>query len=176
MKQGCVLAPTLFGAFFAEAFEDTAEGNYLRTKPDGMLFNISTLKQIPHEISAWSPLCQLTMQPSPPTQPKTLSSSWTISERPAKTWHWPPAWKIKTQVMAPNASTYLPALQSWSLNWRLSMTAYILARRSLTFFLWNPRRTAPTIPSLTKIVWSNKKLTENTKIQVYRASNLSTLL
>ena len=114
MKQGCVLAPTLFGAFFAEAFEDTAEGNYLRTKPDGMLFNISTLKQIPNEISAWSPLCQLTMQPSPPTQPKTLSSSWTISARPAKTLHWPPAWKIKTQVMAPNASTYLPALQSWS--------------------------------------------------------------
>ena len=67
MKQGCVLAPTLFGAVFAEAFEDTAEGNYLRTKPDGMLFNISTLKQIPNEISAWSPLCQLTMQPSPPT-------------------------------------------------------------------------------------------------------------
>ena len=126
MKQGCVLAPTLFGAFFAEAFEDTAEGNYLRTKPDGMLFNISTLKQIPNEISAWSPLCQLTMQPSPPTQPKTLSSSWTISARPAKTLHWPPAWKIKTQVMAPNASTYLPAVQSWSLNWRLSMTAYII--------------------------------------------------
>ena len=37
-------------------------------------------------------------------------------------------------------------------------------------------KAATTISKLTKRVWSNKKLTENTKIQVYRACVLSTLL
>ena len=37
-------------------------------------------------------------------------------------------------------------------------------------------KAATTISSLTKRVWSNKKLTENTEIQVYRACVLSTLL
>ena len=37
-------------------------------------------------------------------------------------------------------------------------------------------KAATTISSLTKRVWSNKKLTQNTKIQVYRAYVLSTLL
>ena len=37
-------------------------------------------------------------------------------------------------------------------------------------------KAATTISSLTKRVWSDKKLTQNTKIQVYRAYVLSTLL
>ena len=37
-------------------------------------------------------------------------------------------------------------------------------------------KAATTISSLTKRVWSNKKLTQNTKIQVYRAYVLSALL
>ena len=52
---------------------------------------------------------------------------------------------------------------------------------SLILFLWGPSykrigKAATTISKLTKRVWSNKKLTENTKIQVYRACVLSTLL
>jgi len=47
IKQGCVLAPTLFGIFFSMllhyAFADCSEGVYIRTRPDGKLFNIARL-------------------------------------------------------------------------------------------------------------------------------------
>ena len=48
VKQGCVLAPTLFGIFFAmllkHAFGDATEGIYLRTRSDGRLFNLTRLR------------------------------------------------------------------------------------------------------------------------------------
>uniref|UniRef100_A0A8C9WDN1 Reverse transcriptase domain-containing protein n=1 Tax=Scleropages formosus TaxID=113540 RepID=A0A8C9WDN1_SCLFO len=48
VKQGCVLAPTLFGIFFAvllkQAFGNSTEGVYLRTRCDGKLFNLARLK------------------------------------------------------------------------------------------------------------------------------------
>ena len=48
MKQGCVLASTLFGIFFAtllkHAFGKSTEGIYLRTRSDGNLFKLSTLR------------------------------------------------------------------------------------------------------------------------------------
>ena len=48
VKQGCMLAPTLFGIFFAlvlkHAFGTAQEGIYLRTRSDGSLFNLARLK------------------------------------------------------------------------------------------------------------------------------------
>ena len=48
VKQGCVLAPTLFGIFFVlllkHAFGTTTEGIYLRTRSDGRLFNLARLR------------------------------------------------------------------------------------------------------------------------------------
>ena len=48
VKQGCVLAPTLFGIFFGlflkHAFDRTTEGTYLRTRSDGRLFNLARLR------------------------------------------------------------------------------------------------------------------------------------
>ena len=48
VKQGCVLAATLFGMFFAvmlkHAFGTATEGVYLRTRSDGKLFNLSRLR------------------------------------------------------------------------------------------------------------------------------------
>ena len=48
VKQVCVLAPTLFGIFFAvvlkHAFGPAAEGTYLRTRAEGKLFNLSRLR------------------------------------------------------------------------------------------------------------------------------------
>ena len=48
VKQGCVLAPTLFGIFFVtllkHAFGKSTEGVYLRTKSGGNLFKLSRLR------------------------------------------------------------------------------------------------------------------------------------
>ncbi|XP_046863308.1 uncharacterized protein LOC124457060 [Xenia sp. Carnegie-2017] len=48
VKQGCVLAPTLFSFYLAAmlevAFEDTREGIYIQTRHDGNLFNASHFK------------------------------------------------------------------------------------------------------------------------------------
>ncbi|CAG9138444.1 unnamed protein product [Plutella xylostella] len=48
VRQGCVLAPTLFGIFFSAllsaAFDGSEEGVHLHTRHDGKLFNINLLK------------------------------------------------------------------------------------------------------------------------------------
>ena len=48
VKQGCVLAPTLFGIFFCLllkfAFERSIEGVHLHTRSDGKLFNLARLR------------------------------------------------------------------------------------------------------------------------------------
>lgn len=48
VKQGCVLAPTLFGIFFSMllhyAFRDCDEGIYIHTRSDGKLYNIARLR------------------------------------------------------------------------------------------------------------------------------------
>ena len=50
VKQECLLAPTLFGIFFAVlfmyAFGISTEGIYLRTRSDGKLLNLARLKAI----------------------------------------------------------------------------------------------------------------------------------
>jgi hypothetical protein len=48
VRQGCVLAPTLFGIFFSlllkTAFGDDQQGIHLHTRADGKLYNVSLLK------------------------------------------------------------------------------------------------------------------------------------
>ena len=48
VKQGCVLAPTLFGIYFAalldSAFGEESDGVYVRTRTDGNLFNVQRLR------------------------------------------------------------------------------------------------------------------------------------
>ena len=48
VKQGCVLAPTLFGIFFVlllrHAFDTASEGICLQTRSDGRLFNLDRLR------------------------------------------------------------------------------------------------------------------------------------
>ena len=48
VKQGCVLAPTLFGIFFSlllsYAFDSSSDGIYLPTRSDGKLFNLVRLR------------------------------------------------------------------------------------------------------------------------------------
>ena len=48
VKQGCVLAPTLFGIYFSlllkHAFGTSTEGVYMHTRSDGKLYNIVKLR------------------------------------------------------------------------------------------------------------------------------------
>ncbi len=48
VKQGCVLAPTLYGIFFSllltYAFQASTDGIYIHTRYDGKLFNLVRLK------------------------------------------------------------------------------------------------------------------------------------
>ena len=48
VKQGCVLAPTLFGIFFSlllsYAFNQSEDGVYLHTRSDGSLYNLRRLR------------------------------------------------------------------------------------------------------------------------------------
>ena len=48
MKQGCVLAPTLFSLYLAAmlkvAFKDTVEGVYIPTRKEADLFNVAQFK------------------------------------------------------------------------------------------------------------------------------------
>lgn len=48
VKQGCVLAPTLFGIFFTlllkHAFKSSTDSIYLHTRSDGRLFNVAWLR------------------------------------------------------------------------------------------------------------------------------------
>ncbi|KAI8516417.1 hypothetical protein Bbelb_049980 [Branchiostoma belcheri] len=52
VKQGCILAPTLFALFLAAVIEemsdDLLEGIYIRTRSDGGLFNLARLKSQRH--------------------------------------------------------------------------------------------------------------------------------
>ena len=56
VKQGCVLAPTLFGIYFAVllryAFRNSEDGVYMRTRLDGSLFNLRRLKAKKRTIEA----------------------------------------------------------------------------------------------------------------------------
>ena len=48
VKQGCVLAPTLFGIFFSlllyHAFDSSTKGVYIHTRHDGKLYNLARLR------------------------------------------------------------------------------------------------------------------------------------
>ena len=74
VKQGCVLAPTLFGIFFAmllkHAFGTSREGIYLGTRSDGRLFNLARLRaktKVREALIISETCCLLTMRRWHPT-------------------------------------------------------------------------------------------------------------
>ncbi|GFR92935.1 hypothetical protein ElyMa_000879700 [Elysia marginata] len=80
VKQGCILAPTIFGIFFSLllrfAFQGREDGIFLHTRSDGNLFNLSHLraKTKVHRVPS-ERCCLQTMPPSPRTPRKPLSDS-----------------------------------------------------------------------------------------------------
>ena len=98
VKQGCVLAPTLFGIFFAtllkHAFGKSTEGIYLRTRSDGNLFKLFRLraKTRVHEKYVRDLYLQM-MRPLQLTLRRTFSGFWTAFQTLVDTLDLPSAWQ-----------------------------------------------------------------------------------
>ena len=185
VKQGCVLAPTLFGIFFAlmlkHAFGSATEGIHLRTRSDGKLFNLSRLKAktkiqwklirdmlfaddaavVAHSQADLQALigkfasacsaCGLTISIK-----KTEVMGQNVEDEPEIF--------VDNQKLAVSDNfTYLGSTMTDNLSLNKEIDRRI-------------GRACGTFSQLKKRVWENKKLTTKTKIAVYRACVLSTLL
>ena len=185
VKQGCVLAPTLFGIFFSmllkHAFDDATEGIYLHSRSDGKLFNVARLKamtkvrnimirdmlfaddaavathserQLQSLMDRFSQACKdfgLTM-----SLKKTEVLAQDTDNQP----------KISVddyELKAVNQFTYLGS----TISSNISLDAEIDKRIG---------KAATTLARLTSRVWENPKLTIKTKIAVYNACVVSTLM
>ena len=185
VKQGCVLAPTLFGIFFAlvlkHAFGDSTEGVYLRTRSDGKLFNISRLRAktkvrdvlIRDLLFADDAAVATHNEDELQTLMNRFSSACddfglTISIKKtnimAQEPELPPSIKIDSQELdVVHEFTYLGSTITDNLSLDVELTKRIAKATS-------------TMARLTSRVWTNMKLTTSTKMSVYRACVLSTLL
>ena len=185
VKQGCVLAPTLFGIFFSMllqyAFVDCTEGVYVRTRSDGKLFNIARLLA---KTKAYVVLIRyllfaddtaLTSHSEEGLQHLVDKLSYacmafglTISLRKtnilAQGAESPPVITIdNTELEVVDTFTYLGSTVSSS----TSLDAEISCRIA---------KAAAVMAKLNKRVWGNDLLSERTKLCVYQACVLSTLL
>lgn len=185
VKQGCVLAPTLFGIFFSTllsyAFHDNDDGVYLHTRSDGRLFNLARLRAKTKVRSVIIREALFADDAALATHTETalqrlvnrLAHSCsefglTISLK-------------KTEVMAQGTDSP-PSIHigDYDLN-VVSQFQYLGSTISSNLSLepeMNARiaKAAAVMSKLQKRVWANKNLTDNTKMQVYRACVLSTLL
>ncbi len=185
MKQGCVLAPTLFALFFSlllsHAFSQSEDGVFIRTRSDGNLFNLARLraKSKVHRVLIREMLfandAALTAHTEEALQ-RLISSFARASDEFGLIIS-----LKKSNIMGQDVSstpcisighhtletvedfTYLGSTISSNLslddelNTRIGKASIAMAR-------------------LTKRVWNNSMLTTNTKMKVYQASVLSILL
>ena len=185
VKQGCVLAPTLFGIFFAlvlkHAFGNSTEGVYLRTRSDGKLFNISRLKAktkvrevlIRDMLFADDAAVATHREDELQTLMDKFSSACddfglTISIKKtnvlAQETDLPPSIRINNQELdVVHQFTYLGS----TITDNLSLDTELDRRIG---------KATSTMARLTSRVWTNSKLTTATKMSVYRACVVSTLM
>ena len=185
VKQGCVLAPTLFGIFFSlllkHAFDSSDDGVYIRMRSDGKLFNLSRLRAktkvrrvliremlfaddaalIAHTEEALQRMISCFFQ-------ARKDFGLTIS-------------LMKTNIMAQDTAI-VPTIHIDNYNLELvSEFTYLGSAMSGNLSL-EPKlsrrigKASAVTSQLSKHVWENKKLTLNTNMKVYQACVLSTLL
>ena len=185
VKQGCVLAPTLFGIFFSMllsyAFDDNEDGVYLHTRSDGRLFNLARLQAktkvrcvtirealfaddaalATHTEEA---LQRLMDRFSHACDEFGLTISLKKTEVMGQGTDSPPHIHIGSHELSTvNRFQYLGSTISSDLSLEQEINSRIAKASGI-------------MSKLHKRVWSNKNLTVNTKMQVYRACVLSTLL
>ena len=185
VKQGCVLAPTFFGIFFAlllkHAFGTSSDGVYLHRRTDGRLFNITRLrsKSKTSKVTVRDLLFADDAAIASHTQDglqrlmDRLSNacdlfSLTLSLK-------------KTQVMG----QAIPMPHTIRINEKdlevVNQFQYLgsTTTKSLSLDTEISKRigkATTTLGKLTKRVWDNKHLTNITKVKVYRTCVISTLL
>ena len=185
VKQGCVLAPTLFGIFFAvmlkHAFGSNTEGIFLHTRSDGGLYNVSRLKamtkvtkRLIRDLLFADDAAIVTHTPGELQRLMNLFSracaifGLTVSIKKTNIMvqgvpvH--PEITVNDQVL--DVVDEFPYLGS-TISSDLSLNKEISKRIA---------KAASTLSKLTERVWENSSLTIHTKMAVYRACVLSTLL
>lgn len=185
VKQGCVLAPTLFGVFFSlllhHAFRSSREGVLLHTRHDGKLFNLARLRaktkvktvlireMLFADDAAFVSHTEEGLQAlmdnfSSACEDFGLTISIKKTEVLAQGTQADPTIRIRDQVLN-NVSSFKYLGSTISSN--LSLDAELNSRIG---------KAAAVFGKLEKRVWSNHKLRLKTKARVYTACVLSTLL
>ena len=185
VKQGCVLAPTLFNIFFSMmlsyALNTSTEGVFLHTRADGKLFNLARLRaktKVRHVViremlfADDAALVTHTMEDLQQLIDKLSHAckefGLTISIKKTKVMGQgivsPPSINIDNVTLdAVDSFTYLGS----TIESNLSLDAEINIRIS---------KAAAVMSKLNRRVWQNNNLTQMTKLCVYQACVLSTLL
>ena len=179
-----LLAPTLFGIFFAvllkHAFSSSAEGLYLRTRSDGTLFNLARLRAKSKVREAV--IRDVLFADDAALAAHTEDELQRLIDRFAKAcdeFGLTISLK-KTNVMAQDADPPHISINNYELE-VVSDFTYLGSTITDNFSLdveLNRRigKASTTLSRLSQRVWNNKMLTINTKVSVYRACVLSTLL
>ena len=189
VKQGCVLAPTLFSLLFSamlmDSFRDTSSGIPIRYRCDGKLFNprrlqaVSKVKDTVIRDIVFADDCALNANNEQEMQLKMDEFStacdnfgFTISTKKTEVMYQPapgnpyqePNITVKGQrLQTVENFTYLGSTLSRSANIDAEVTNRI-AKASSTF------------GRLKKSVWERQGISHRTKVKVYRAVVLTTLL
>jgi len=185
VKQGCVLAPTLFGIFFSlvlsHAFKSCDDGVYLHTRSDGKLFNLARLKAVTKTRTVLirellfaddaalvshseAGLQRLVSRLALACEEFSLTISLKKTEILGQDVMDNPTIRIGDyNLKVVDEFTYLGATVSSSLSLDIELNKRI-------------GKAAGAMSKLSKRVWENSMLTRATKMAVYRACVLSILL
>ena len=185
LKQGFVLAPTLFGIFFSlllqYAFDGSEDGIYIRTRSDGNLFNLARLRA---KTKLWRVLLrEMLFADDAALAAHSEESLQRLNDQLAhacKEFGLTISLK-KTNIMGQDVSSIpcisigdhtLEVVEDFAylgstISSNLSLDAELSTRIG---------KAATAMARLTKRVWSNAMLSTNTKMRIYEACVVSTLL